>query len=227
MTAIFAGGIQPIMIGLHSNFHPSAATGFSNPMACIVENEPKLREQLRLFLQSSMIPVRAFRSGKEFLDQPHHQGPCCLVTNVALPDLHGSDLQTALAGRTEQVIFLSAHPDVCMCARVMKAGAVDFLLNPVDNDMLLEAVNRGLARSQSILCARGTRSAAQAKFDTLTTRELEVIRRVITGRLNKQIASDLGIAEKTIKIHRGRAMHKLSVESVADLVRLAMIAEVE
>jgi len=214
------------MVSPRYSFDSSAAPESTEPLVCVVESQRETREQLCQIFHAAMLPVRAFSNGRAFLDQRHHQGPCCLVTEVDLPGLNGFDLQSALAGHPAQVVFLSGGADVEMCARAMKAGAVDFLLKPANNDLLLDAIGRALARSQSILSARDTRNAARKRFDTLTSRELEVMDRVISGMLNKQVAMDLGIAEKTIKIHRGRVMHKLGVESVADLVRLAMIAEI-
>jgi len=214
------------MVGPRYSFDPSAATGSTESLVCVVENQREIREQLCQIFRAAMLSVRAFSSGHEFLGHRHH-GPCCLVTDIDLPGISGFDLQSALAGHPEQIVFLSGSADVGKCARAMKAGAIDFLLKPADHETILEATGRALARSQSILTARDTRDAARKRFDTLTSRELEVMDRVIAGMLNKQAAVDLGIAEKTIKIHRGRVMHKLGVESVADLVRLAMIAEIE
>lgn len=216
------------MIGPNLSFDPSTAgIGFTNPLICVVQHDGETRERLCQLFLDALLPARAFRSGKDFLAQRHHAGPCCLITGVSLSDITGFDLQIALAGRPEQVVFVSGDADVSMCARAMKAGAVDFLTSTADGRLLLDAAGRALTRSQSILAARHARAAARARFDSLTLREIEVMHRVLAGRLNKQAASDLGIAEKTIKIHRGRVMHKLGVESVAELVRLAMLAEIE
>lgn len=215
------------MIAPQPNYSVPAADRFADPLVCVVQNERESREQLCQLFHTALMPVRAFGSGKEFLEHRNHPGPCCLVTDVNLPGITGFDLQTALAGRAEQVVFLTGSADVSMCARAMKAGAVDFLIAPADGNSLLEAATRALARSQSILSARDLRTAARTRFESLTSREFEVMHRIIAGMLNKQAAADLGIAEKTIKIHRGRVMHKLSVESVADLVRLAMAAEIQ
>jgi FixJ family two-component response regulator len=136
------------------------------------------------------------------------------------------ELQRALTHREAQIIFLTGHGDVPMCAEAMKAGAVDFLIKPVDDQELLGAVNRALTRSVETRKALAQRAVARALLDTLTPREFEVMQRVIAGALNKQIADDLGASEKTIKIHRGRVMEKMGVISVADLVRLAQDAGV-
>ena len=155
-----------------------------------------------------------------------HDGPSCLVLDVQMPGLDGLELQQALADRAVQIVFLTGHGDVPMCAEAMKAGAVDFLTKPVDDEELLDAVARALARSVEVRKSGAERASARARLDTLTPREFEVLRRVIAGLLNKQIADDLGSAEKTIKIHRGRVMEKMGVSSVAELVRVAQVAGV-
>jgi FixJ family two-component response regulator len=148
------------------------------------------------------------------------------VLDVCLPGLDGLELQQALANREEQIVFITGHGDIPMCARAMKAGAVDFLTKPVEEDALLGAVSRALQRSAEIRRRKAERTSARAKIDRLTPREFEVLRHIIAGSLNKQIAAELGAAEKTVKIHRGRVMEKMGVASVAELVRLAEMAEV-
>jgi len=140
---------------------------------------------------------------------------------VPLPGLDGLQLQQALADRKEQIVFITGHGDVPMCTKAMKAGAVDFLTKPVDEQTLLAAVHRALERSVENRKAKVERSSARAKLDRLTPREFEVLQRVVEGLLNKQIAAELGAAEKTVKIHRGRVMEKMGVGSLADLIRIA------
>lgn len=141
-----------------------------------------------------------------------------------MPGLNGLDLQRALADREAQIVFITGHGDVPMCASAMKAGAVDFLTKPVDEEELLGSVSRALERSVAVAVEAAERASARERMALLTPREVEVMQRVITGALNKQIADDLGAAEKTIKIHRGRVMKKMDVASVADLVRVAQVA---
>jgi FixJ family two-component response regulator len=143
-----------------------------------------------------------------------------------MPGLHGLELQQALIHREAQIVFLTGHGDVPTCAGAMKAGAIDFLTKPVDDRILLDAVHRALAQSARMHKAGAERATARAKLDSLTPREFEVMQRVVAGLLNKQIADELGAAEKTIKIHRGRVMEKMAVTSVADLVRAAQAAGV-
>ena len=139
-----------------------------------------------------------------------------------MPGLDGLELQRMLAGRSEQFVFLTAHGDVPMCARAMKAGAVDFLTKPVDEETLLSAVTRALTLAREVSRIHAEQATARARLDTLTFRESEVMRCVVAGMLNKQIAAKLGIAEKTVKIHRGRVMRKTRCISVPDLLWLAM-----
>jgi two-component system, LuxR family, response regulator FixJ len=148
------------------------------------------------------------------------------VLDVCLPGLDGLELQRTLRNRDEQIVFITGHGDVPMCAQAMKAGAVDFLTKPVDDEALLEAVSRALEQSAEFLRRKAQRASARARLNRLTPREFEVMRSILAGLLNKQIAAELGAAEKTVKIHRGRVMEKMGVASVAELVRLAETAGV-
>lgn len=192
----------------------------------VVDDDESIRRSLTRLFRSTHLPAETFPSAKAFLARDAHDGPSCLVLDVRMPGLDGLELQQALADRDAQIIFISGHGDVPMCADAMKAGAVDFLTKPVDDKDLLGAVNRALARSVQTRKAAAARAAARAFLDTLTPREFEVMQRVIAGMLNKQIADELGAAEKTIKIHRGRVMEKMGVTSVPDLVRVAQTAGV-
>lgn len=198
----------------------------AEPLICVVDEESDYRQSLCRMFRAAHLPIRVFPSAAEFLAEGVHSGPCCVVMDIHLGGTDGFQLQSALADRSEQVVFLTRQADVPTCARAMKAGAIDFLTKAADEQSILEAAGRALSRSREILRARQSRASARARIATLTSREFAVMHRVIAGLLNKQIAAELGIAEKTIKVHRGRVMHKTGVASVADLVRLALVADI-
>ena len=157
-----------------------------------------------------------------------HPGPACVIVDVRMPGINGMDLQTLLIQRRreEQLVFITGHGNISMCAQAMKAGAVDFLTKPFRANELLECVDRALARAAEQRRRGVEKTDARRLLDLLTPREFEVMRLVVTGMLNKQIAVELGTAEKTIKVHRGRVMKKLGIVSVAELVRLVETARV-
>jgi FixJ family two-component response regulator len=196
-------------------------------LVCVVDDDESIRRSLARLFRSAKYPVETLASARAYLDREPHPGPSCLVLDVQMPGLDGLELQEALKGRDEQIVFLSGHGDVPICARAMKEGAIDFLTKPVDDEELLAAVRRALDRSIQVRHRAAERAAARARLDTLTPREFEVMKRVIAGMLNKQTAAELGAAEKTIKIHRGQVMQKMGVASVADLVRIAQAAGVD
>jgi RNA polymerase sigma factor (sigma-70 family) len=166
--------------------------------------------------------VESLSSAGDFLELGKFEGPGCIVLDVRMPEMTGPELQTELdkAEYSMPIIFLSAHADVETAAEAMKKGAVDFLTKPVDRDDLLGAIHTSLAKDAENRAQRAELSTIQEQIDTLTPREHEVMTYVIAGMLNKQIATELGISEETVKIHRGRVMQKLDIESVAELVRL-------
>ena len=190
-------------------------------LVCVIDDDESIRRSFARLLRSARFSVSTCASAQAYLESKPHFGPSCLLLDVRMPGLDGLELQEALRGRNEQIVFVSGHGDVPMCAQAMKAGAVDFLTKPVDDEELLGAVRRALERSVQARKAAAERSAVRARIDTLTAREFEVLQHVIAGMLNKQIADKLGAAEKTIKIHRGRMMAKMGVTSVSDLVRVA------
>jgi two-component system response regulator FixJ len=191
-----------------------------------VDDDESIRRSLARLFRSVHLSAETFASAQSYLDREPYDGPSCLVLDVQMPGQGGLELQQQLADREAQIVFLTGQGDIPMCADAMKAGAIDFLTKPVDEEDLLRAVHRALARSIEARQATAERAAARARLDTLTPREFEVMQRVIAGRLNKQIAVELGAAEKTIKIHRGRVMEKMGVVSVAELVRIAQAAGV-
>lgn len=191
---------------------------------CVVDGDETVRSDLKRLIRSAGFAVETFASAGEYLGREEHPGPVCLVSAVRMAGLDGFDLQKMLADRSEQLVFLTSHGDVPMCARAMKAGAVDFLTKPVDQETLLSAVNLALARAREIVRTQAEQAAARAALDSLTLREDQVMQCVVAGMLNKQIAARLGIAEKTVKIHRGRVMRKTRSSSVPDLMRLCLRA---
>jgi FixJ family two-component response regulator len=195
-------------------------------LVCIVDDDDSIRRSLERLFCSAGLTAETFASGEAFLQRAAHEGPMCLVLDVCLPGPDGLELQRTLVNPAIQIVFLTGHGDVPTCAGAMKAGAVDFLMKPVDDEELLAAVERALARAAGVCKAGAERAEARGKLNALTPREFEVMQRVIAGMLNKQIADELGAAEKTIKIHRGRVMEKMGVTSVAHLVRVAQTAGV-
>lgn len=192
-------------------------------LVCVVDDDYSVRRSLQRLFKSAGFEAEMFASSKDYLARGTFAGPICLVLDVRMPGLNGLELQRGLdeRGAGEQIIFITGHADVPTCKQAMKGGAIDFLTKPFDNVELIEAVERALARAKESLRQRTVRRAARGKIDKLTPREFEVLRFVIVGLLNKQIAAELNTAEKTIKVHRGRVMQKLGLTSVADLVRLS------
>jgi FixJ family two-component response regulator len=202
--------------------------GTSAQLLCIVDDDASVRRSLKRLFGSAGCSAESFASAEDYLRREAFEGPVCLVLDVRMPGLNGLDLQEAIESRgaCEQIVFITGHSDVPTCRQAMKNGAVDFLLKPFDADELLEAVKRALIRARDCREKRSERRAARRRIDTLTPREFEVLRFVLVGLLNKEIAGELNTAEKTIKVHRGRVMQKLGLTSVADLVRFSQSAGV-
>ncbi len=202
--------------------------GAASTLVCVVDDDQSIRRSLRRLFKSAGYAAEMFASAEDYLAREPFGGPTCLVLDVRMPGLNGLDLQQALEtrGGCEEIVFITGHSDVPTCRQAMKNGAVDFLLKPFDSDELIEAVQRALVRGKDSLRGRMERSEARRLIDKLTPREFEVLRFVIIGLLNKQIAAELKTAEKTIKVHRGRVMQKLELTSVPDLVRFSQIAGV-
>jgi FixJ family two-component response regulator len=193
------------------------------PTVVVVDDEASVREALARLLRSLGMQVETFASGREFLAYQVPDGPACLVLDVRLAGENGLVLQEALrtSERPLPIIFLTGHGTVPLCAQAMKAGAVDFLLKPVDEQDLLEAISRAIEADRCTQDHQRHRVALARRVKTLTPREREVMALVVTGLLNKQIADALGTSEKTIKVHRAQVMQKMQAMSVADLVRMA------
>ena len=188
----------------------------------VIDDDPSVRKGLSRLLRSASYESEVFASAADFLEREPYPGPACVVVDVRMPGLNGLEFQEALIKRRreEQLVFITGHGDVPMCAQVMKAGAVDFLAKPFKPNELLECVERALLRSTEQRRTAAGRNEARRLLDLLTPREFEVMQLVATGLLNKQVGAELGMAEKTVKVHRGRVMRKLGITSVAELVRL-------
>jgi FixJ family two-component response regulator len=194
----------------------------SEAVVYVVDDDESVRRALSRLLRSAGLEARTFPSAQAFLDHPATDQPSCLVLDVRLPGPSGLDLQSALsqAQREIPIIFITGHGTVPTSVRAMKGGAVDFLQKPFDDRDLLKGVRQALRRSREARASRAQRSEIEGRLVRLTPREREVLALVVAGLLNKQIADKLGIAEKTIKVHRGRVMQKMEAGSVADLVRM-------
>src|SRR5205809_4269478 len=194
----------------------------ANALVFLIDDDASVRKGVSRLLRSAGYKSEAFESASDFLAREQHAGPTCVIVDVRMPGLNGIDLQETLIQRRreEQLVFITGHGDISMCAQAMKAGAIDFLPKPFRSDDLLGCVERALIRSAEQRRRGAEENEARTLLGLLTPRELEVMQLVVTGMLNKQIAGELGTAEKTVKVHRGRAMRKLNVSSVAELVRL-------
>ncbi|MFC1601256.1 response regulator transcription factor, partial [Candidatus Sumerlaeota bacterium] len=200
----------------------------TRPRIFIVDDDEPFNKSLARLLKSGGFDVETFLSAQEFLEREAYHEPCCLLLDVRMPGLTGPDLQRELAERDESlpIVFLTAHGDVPTGVNAMKLGALDFLLKPVAENDLFEAVDRALNEDAQIKSKKREIREAIDLVESLTSRELEVFRWIIAGMLNKQIAAELGITERTIKAHRAQIMQKLDVVSVAQLVRIAEKADI-
>ena len=195
----------------------------AKPLVFVVDDNAPVRKSLGRLLALAGYAVEEFASAQEFLARAPSEGPCCLVLDVRMPGLTGIDLQAALAaaGRRMAIVFVTGHADVPTSVKAMKGGAVDLLIKPVDREALLAAIATAVAKDAADLSDEQRVAEIRQRVATLTPREVQVFARVVTGRLNKQIGSDLGVGEKTIKVHRARVMTKMRARSMAELVRLA------
>jgi FixJ family two-component response regulator len=193
------------------------------PIVFVVDDDLSVREALRSFIRSVGMRCETFATAADFLAHPRPDGPACLVLDVELPGESGLDLPTELRdeGTRLPIIFITGHGTIPMSVRAMKAGALEFLTKPFSERELLDAIQLALVRDREARARRAQQHALLERFERLTAREREVFALVVTGRMNKEIAAELGTVEQTIKQHRGRVMQKLGARSVADLVHLS------
>ena len=193
------------------------------PTVFIVDDDPSVLKALARLLRSAGLNATTFASAQDFLDHHDRNAPGCLVLDVAMPRINGLELQQALIAQFSElpVIFLTGHGDIPMSVRAIKQGAVDFLTKPVHDSDLIEAIHDAIEKDRIARQARAKLSELQQRLAMLTPREREVLSHVVSGKKNRQIATDLGTVEKTIKVHRAHLMKKLKAGSLADLVKLA------
>jgi FixJ family two-component response regulator len=196
-------------------------------MVFVIDDDESVRKSLARLLDAAHYRTEVFESASEFLSRSAYQGPSCVIVDVKMPGLNGIAFQEALIenGRNEQLVFITAHGDIPMCAQAMKAGAIDFLPKPFKPRQLLESVERALSRSAEERLRATERNHARGLIERLTPREYEVMQLVATGMLNKQVGGELGMAEKTVKTHRAHMMQKLGITSVAELMGVLQKAE--
>ena len=189
----------------------------------VVDDDPSVRRALDSLLRSVGNDVCLFASAQEFMQAPRPDAPACLVLDVRLPGMSGLAFQQELAKASVglPVIFITAHGDIPMSVRAMKAGAVEFLTKPFDEQALLDAIHAAIERDRARRRDAATLAELSARYHELTEREKQIMQLVVAGRVNKQIASELGVSLVTVKVHRGQVMHKMLAKSVAELVRMA------
>ena len=194
------------------------------PIVFVVDDDISVRESLELLIKFAGWQPETFASARDFLERPRSTTPSCLVLDVSLPDLNGLELQKLIGSERVDmpIIFITGHGDVPMTVQAMKAGAVEFLTKPFDDEVLLSAIRHAIKRSTAVLDEQAEITTLRGNYDSLTPREQDVMRLVVAGMLNKQIGLKLGISEITVKAHRGKVMQKMKADSVADLVKTAV-----
>ena len=200
----------------------SSPMATAKPIVFIVDDDAWIRESLETLIQDQGWQPETFASAQEFLDRPRTFTPSCLVLDISLPGLNGLELQKRVAAeRTDlPIIFVTGHGDIPMTVGAMKAGAVEFLTKPFNDEVLLTAIRQALERSRLALAQEAEIQQLRDRYASLTARERDVMALVVSGLLNKQVAGELGITESTVKAHRGQVMQKMKANSVADLVKM-------
>ena len=194
----------------------------TTPIIFVVDDDISVRESLELLLRTAGWKVETFASANAFLARGRVNIPCCLVLDVSLPDLNGLDVQKRVVDRADMpIIFITGHGDIPMSVKAMKAGAVEFLTKPFDDNALLKAIGDAIERSRVALGNEAEIRALRNSYASLTQRERQVMELVVTGLLNKQVGKGLGISEITVKAHRGKVMQKMKADSLAQLVAIA------
>jgi len=196
-------------------------TDIDRPLVLIVDDDESVRMAIQDLIESVGLEAACFSSTQQLLESALYERPGCLVLDVRLPGLSGLDFQRYLnsSGSTKPIVFLTGHADIPMTVQAMKAGAVDFLTKPFRDQSLLDAVKIGIERDAAQRAAATVVQLHLGRFETLTARERQILREVANGRLNKQIAFDLGISEVTVKLHRSNVMRKMNAASIGNLIR--------
>jgi FixJ family two-component response regulator len=193
-----------------------------SPVVFVIEDDISVRESLEMLIRSAGWEPRIFASALEFLSLPRTPAPSCMILDACLPDVDGLHLQQLVADRVElPVIFITAYNDVALSVRAMKAGAIEFLMKPINHDRLLDAIRDALDRSRVALIHEAEVQLLRDRYATLSRREREVMGLVVCGCLNKQIGAKLGISEITVKAHRGRVMRKMQARCLVTLINIA------